>query len=206
MKRGFTLLELLIVIGILAILATAAVLVLNPAEFMRRARDSTRAADLTALHKSLGIYLSTIKTPNMDNNLGHCKGGTGTQQVYSYLDGATSSLTTFPYVSGVAYPGNVHGSSSRAVDGNGWLPVNLTGMANGSPLSRFPVDPLNATSTSSSTTFVYIYGCDDAQDSWVITARMESSKFNQELATPSKDGGPDDSLFEVGNAVGLKII
>ena len=44
--RGFTLLELLIVVGIIAILSTAVVLVINPLELLRQARDTNRLNDL----------------------------------------------------------------------------------------------------------------------------------------------------------------
>ena len=44
--RGFTLLELLIVIGILATLATVVVLIINPAERLARTRDAKRIVDL----------------------------------------------------------------------------------------------------------------------------------------------------------------
>jgi len=44
-KKGFTLLELLIVIGILAILSTTVVLVINPAELLKKARDSQRISE-----------------------------------------------------------------------------------------------------------------------------------------------------------------
>jgi prepilin-type N-terminal cleavage/methylation domain-containing protein len=39
-KKGFTLLELLIVIGILAILSTTVMLVINPAETFKKATDA----------------------------------------------------------------------------------------------------------------------------------------------------------------------
>ncbi|MFA7201893.1 MAG: type II secretion system protein, partial [Candidatus Paceibacterota bacterium] len=39
---SFTLIELLIVIGILAILTAAVVIVLNPTELLKQGRDSTR--------------------------------------------------------------------------------------------------------------------------------------------------------------------
>ncbi|MFA7201381.1 MAG: type II secretion system protein, partial [Candidatus Paceibacterota bacterium] len=43
--RSFTLIELLIVIGILAILTAAVVIVLNPTELLKQGRDSTRMTD-----------------------------------------------------------------------------------------------------------------------------------------------------------------
>ena len=45
MKKGFTLVELLIVIGIVAILATIVVLVINPVELLKESRDSRRLSD-----------------------------------------------------------------------------------------------------------------------------------------------------------------
>ena len=64
MKKGFTLLELLIVIGILAILATVLIAVINPAELLRRARDTQRLSDLDALRSAISLF-----TPE---RLAHC--------------------------------------------------------------------------------------------------------------------------------------
>jgi len=58
MKKGFTLLELLIVIAILAVLSSAIVLVLNPAQLLAQARDSQRLSDLSSLHSAIALYLS----------------------------------------------------------------------------------------------------------------------------------------------------
>ena len=41
-RKGFTLLELLIVIAIIAILSVVLVIVLNPAETLRKSRDAQR--------------------------------------------------------------------------------------------------------------------------------------------------------------------
>ncbi len=197
-KKGFTLLELLIVIGILAILATAAVLVLNPAELLRQARDSTRASDLASINSTLGLYLSTVATPLMDNRTTtQCVGGTN-PRTYSAMTGATSSASTFTYATGSFF-----GSTTRGVNGTGWLPINLAAMTGGSPLSNMPVDPSNTSSSGQMLT--YVYGCDDTNKTYVITSRFESQKYVTDLGLPSKDGGPDANLYEVGTAPGLDL-
>ncbi len=56
-SRGFTLLELLIVIGILATLAVVAIMTINPGDLLKRGRDTTRLSDLATLHRAI-VYSS----------------------------------------------------------------------------------------------------------------------------------------------------
>lgn len=91
-KKGFTLVELMIVIAILAILAAVVIFALNPAELFRRARDSQRMSDLRVLSSALSYYLADVTTPILDgatNTL--CSGGTGSATIF-----ATSDNSTFP--------------------------------------------------------------------------------------------------------------
>lgn len=56
--RGFTLVELLIVVALIGILAGIALTVLNPVFFHKKARDARRIEDLTILYKAITIALS----------------------------------------------------------------------------------------------------------------------------------------------------
>ncbi len=51
-QNSFTLIELVIVISILAILAAVIVIVINPAEYVKSARDSVRMSDIQTIHSS----------------------------------------------------------------------------------------------------------------------------------------------------------
>ena len=57
-KKGFTLLELLVVIVIISILSTVMILSLNPTEITKKARDAKRITDISQLNQAIGLALS----------------------------------------------------------------------------------------------------------------------------------------------------
>lgn len=61
-KGGFTLVELLIVIGILAVLAVTVLLALNPAEAQKKSRDVARLKDAATLQAIVDQYLNDNAT------------------------------------------------------------------------------------------------------------------------------------------------
>lgn len=56
-RSGFTLLEVMIVIGVLALLATLIIVTLDPAERFRDAREARRLSDIRALSSAAHQYL-----------------------------------------------------------------------------------------------------------------------------------------------------
>ncbi|MDD4122875.1 MAG: prepilin-type N-terminal cleavage/methylation domain-containing protein [Candidatus Pacebacteria bacterium] len=68
-KKGFTLVELMIVIAVLAILASIVLFALNPAEVFKKTRDSQRLSDMRTLSGAITYYIS------LGNTI--CQGGTG---------------------------------------------------------------------------------------------------------------------------------
>ncbi len=173
MKKGFTLLELLIVIGILAILATAVTLVLNPAELLKQARDGSRLNDLRALNNALGLFITSSSTVPINSS--YCTAGT--------CSGFTQS-------------------SNTTIGGSGWVNVNFSSMAGGSPLSRLPLDPLNAASSSA-----YFYRSNSDGSQFEFNANMESVKYStnggSDVESNTKDGGDNNGLYEIGMSLTL---
>lgn len=53
-KKGFTLIEILLVIGIIAILATIVIVAINPARQFAQARNSQRTANVAAILNAIG--------------------------------------------------------------------------------------------------------------------------------------------------------
>ena len=177
MKKGFTLIELVIVIGILAILATVVVLVLNPAQMLVQARDSQRMSDLGSVKSAIALYLATADSPAV--------GATSKGTVSTACWFGTTCTTT---CSGI--------STSTAVDSTGWVNVDLTGTAGGSPLSALPLDP------SQTATYQYTYIGDATNLTFELNANLESTKYSGLEAT---DGGNCSSVYEIGTAPGLAL-
>lgn len=181
---SFTLIELLIVIGILAVLIAGVIVVLNPLEYLRQSRDTKRIADLISLDKSLGIL----------ETQGDIYLGTSTVVYVSIADTsdtcANLGLPTLP--SGYSYS-CVTSANLQNTDGTGWVPVDFSS-GGITQFSSLPVDPTNTTSTRQY--YTYIPG-----GSWHIASPLESTKYKLggEGDKTSSDGGKYTGLYEVGS-------
>jgi type IV pilus assembly protein PilA len=60
-KGGFTLIEILIVIGIIAVLATIVLVAVNPARQFAQANNAHRSSDINALLNAVGQYIVDSK-------------------------------------------------------------------------------------------------------------------------------------------------
>ena len=215
-NSGFTLLELLIVIGIIAILSVILIIVINPAETLRKSRDAQRISDLSTLKTALGIYTTSTSTPYLGGATSNtaCKSGAGAgtygagSKVFYSLAGSGITDATLDGGSGsVPAAGQATAASSTLTDGTGWIPVNFDSLTSGSPISSLPVDPINtvaAGGTVASTDLVYRYACNSTSLTYEIDATLESSEYtsgaNNKLAA---DGGNNSSYYEVGTNLRL---
>ena len=230
---GFTLLELLIVISIIAILSIALVFMLNPAETLKKARDAQRISDLKTVKTALGIMLTSTSTPSLDGFLvtaaAMCTTATtpGGVTTASTLPKIKYSANVAPTLSGTLTAGSdsvytpwVTGSASSSgatagkVDGTGWIPVNLKALTGGTPISSYPVDPVNTVGSSATVSdLVYRYACQNGTSAGVgagkpayvfeIDAVLESNAYTIDDNKMTKDGGDNDDKYESGNSLNL---
>jgi prepilin-type N-terminal cleavage/methylation domain-containing protein len=189
MKKGFTLIELLVVIAILAVLMSVIVVTLNPAEMLKKTRDTKRISDLDALRTAINLYVT---------DQGSLPSGTiSTNTCYASQIGVSGVPgCTAPYAS----------STSQAVNGGGWIPINFTAISSGSPLSSLPLDPLNTVgdnTTAPTGWHVYVFKANTSSSTYKLMANMESSyySYNGLGDVESKDGGTSTAVYEVGSDV-----
>src|SRR3989344_7861739 len=179
MEKGFTLLELLLVVGILAILAATATIILNPVELLMQARDSQRLGDLQSLDAAISFYTNTLTTAPLF-------AGTSTQ-----IQGTcTASGTALNPFTGVC-----SASTSTKIDGTGWITIDFTGAPAGSLLSRLPLDPIN------NSAYFYAFRATSTATSiiWEISGKFESDKYKNQQQLMKNDGGNNEGLYEIGS-------
>jgi len=168
--------------GILGILMAVTILVINPAEYLRRARDTNRLSDLNTLKTALTLY--TVDTGNDYS--------TTDNTVYVSLPDSSSTCATWglPALPSPWVYKCVTTANYRKADGTGWVPINLASMAS-KPLSTLPVDPTN------NLTYYYTFVMGG---SFELNAITEST---QGATNASSDGGVDPAMVEVGTNLSL---
>jgi len=182
-KLGFTLVELLIVMGVLSVLSILVILILNPAELLAKGRDTRRNSDIDNINRALDVYDS--------------QGGdfSTTQANIVYISLPDSSSTCASYTNLPPLPPGpptwsyrcATSANLRKTDGNGWIPLNFTQIS-GLSMPVLPIDPINT--DTNQLYYTYIKG------SWNLTAKMESRTLTQSLA--STDSGTDPTRYEKG--------
>jgi prepilin-type N-terminal cleavage/methylation domain-containing protein len=197
-RSGFTLIELMLVIGIIAVLSIVTILLISPAQLLAQGRDSTRLSNMLALSGAVTLFTQNVRG-----------GFIGTSSiVYVSIPDPTAtssagdqcqglSLLTLP----AAWTYHCDTSSAvRNVDGTGWIPVALNTIGGGSPIGTLPLDPTNTSSTG----LYYTYTTDGVN--FELTAAMESSKYKMGGSNDvvSTDGGTKASLYETGTSLTLE--
>lgn len=214
-QKGFTLLELLIVISIIAILSVALVLVLNPAEALKKSRDAQRISDLNTMKTALALYVTSTSTPYLGGlatnatcvpTVGTARGSSGTYKVWYSLP-STSAITDATIDGSTAVTPAVQVATPALTDGTGWIPVNFDSLTGGSPISNLPIDPTNSIASLSAvanTDLVYRYSCLASPLAFELDGVLESIAYTQSDNKLASDGGNNSNYYEVGT--NLKVL
>lgn len=215
-KGGFTLLELLIVIAILAILSVALVIVLNPAETLKKARDAQRISDLSTLKTAIGLYMTSVSPVYLGGAASNaiCKTtpatawGAGTFKIsYSYpiATPITDAAIDFNGTGAGGLSARQAAVTPGLTDGTGWIPVKFDDISGGTPISNVPVDPINTMTVGAiaSTDLVYRYACAITPLSFEIDAQLESDAYTITDNKRASDGGNSTAYYETGTNLGI---
>ncbi len=213
-NKGFTLIELIVTVSILAVLVTILVVAINPAEQLARARDSRRAADLDALKSAINLYIAqATTTPNLDGAVSannRCKGDTVTSDqptmfANNTAGNATSVSATWIYVTTSTLQDIISSAAASSTNNAiSWLPVALGLTPGGSPLEKVPLDP-----TSGDSSYYYSFVCDitsGVRNFELNENAFESTYFKTDLDLDGTDGGNSATKYEVGNDPGLDLM
>jgi len=202
-KKGFTLIELIIVITILVILGVVVVVLIDPAEILAQSRDSQRISDLASMKGAIQIVMSN----GVPSNAGTVCYSTNPPETTSNPDAniyvSSPSAGTSAYVTTAA-------AARQLADGTGWVKIDFTGLATGNALSNLPVDPINDYDTAG---LYYRWGCNynGSIYQYELDATLESAKWQPGCSVSNcedkgaNDGGnsnagtPLGGRYEIGN-------
>lgn len=190
-QKGFTLIELLIVLALIAILAGIIIVVIKPAEIFKKGRDAKRMGDLRNISTAIDNFTFELSQhPGSLTWPNNCVGGTATATLYLSI-----TTTSFP----AAWPGatggigQATGTNSTAVNGTGWLPLNLSSVSSNN-LSVLPLDPINT--VVSGITYAYGFTC-KSDFNYELAAKLEST------TTMANDGGNENGCGAVASTTCL---
>lgn len=182
--------EMFVAIGIIAVVMVAVVLTLNPAELMRQARDARRVSEL----KAIGTGMTALSGSSSTMELG------ASSTLYVSLPDADPACGSWalPALPSPWQYRCAPEATYRKLDGTGWIPLDVAGIARYVSVSALPVDPAN------DATRYYAYAA--SSTAWEVSAPLESRKLGSGGSTDfsGRDGGDDPARYEVGKSLTLQ--
>lgn len=184
------------------------ILVINPAQYMKRSRDTNRASDMESIGKAINLLLASNVNPFS---------GLSSTNIYLSLPsdispGNTICNTTFTssYDNTTVYTFKCNATQAnlKNADGTGWLPINLKDVG----LPTLPIDPLNTYTLNNTQRddhfFAFITNGSsfelDSKPEYMGYKNRDGFPLHNASATdlPVADGG-DNGLYEYGTQLTL---
>ena len=165
-KKGFTIIELIVVIAIIAVLASIILVSVN--QYQAKARDAKRVADMNQILKALNIYQATYGCIPITYGT-TCPGAGG----YSDYNSGSWDYSSQPTAT----------------------PAFMSFLVSSGIMSKVPVDPINNMTgdSSPSGTYAYKYYCYDT--GLHLGYFKESGGWSEKTYNVINSGGWTDNTF-----------
>jgi len=204
MNKGFTYVEMLIVLALLMIIGAIIFTVLRTQTYFARARDLQRLNDLQSLFSALQIYLKNSSEPDLD---GPYLDFRGIDEVWASvfisvpLERQTFSSSTCLYQGKPYVILQADVNNYKNLNGRGWLPIDFSNILSLLPFSSLPVDPINNYQKG----FYYLYAFKRQTGEFELSAMLESKEmsFGGINDRTSTDNGNDPYRFEIGTNLNI---
>ena len=193
-RRGFTLIEILIVISMILVLFAITLQIFKPAAYLRKTRDIKRISDLKALEVALTTYLISTTSPNLGPTGKGVDEASSTIFISVPFDKEDIRSQTLVWNAKTYYFSQASSTEYFKNNGSGWLPVNLSSLPY-PPLFAYPADPLNSYNKK----FFYSYVFKRESSTYEINANLEYEGYKGIGKRTDTDGGDNSNVFEVGN-------
>lgn len=169
--HGFILSEVILVIGLLAVLSTTVVIVLNPVEIYREARDAKRISDLNTLTRVNSLLSrANAKKFQLAAASSFCSEPSGEKRIFVSVPSDNGEPTPIAPFGWSYY--RVSKDQLTQTNGTGWLPIDFQTVNLPLSVSHLPVDP-GANTFVSGQYYTYICG-------YEMTAALESEKYREQ--------------------------
>jgi type II secretory pathway pseudopilin PulG len=206
-KKGFTYVELLVVLGLVPVVAGILSGVFKVQNYFKTQRDLQRFQDLNLLNSALNFYFKSATSVDPDGpNLSDRGIDEATPTVFISVPTENVSQdkqfgTCFYYPNNNVYSVyQANKNNYQNINGSGWIPINFTEV-NYPALSNLPVDPVNSLESG----LYYMYAFRRKPLQYEISAAFESVEFQKGGAADrvSKDGGDDENRLELGTNLNI---
>ncbi len=202
MKKGFTYIELLLVLFLIIVIGVIVFGVIRVQTYFSRSRDIQRLNDLQVLFSAIQLYINSTSSPDLDGPNYFWRGvdepwATIFISVPIEREGAGTSTCFYnkPFVIVQADFNNY-----KNINGKGWLPINFSEILS-LPFSSLPVDPLNNYQKG----FYYAYAFQRNPIQFELSAKLESPEFGFGGISDktSTDNGNDPYRYEIGSKLDI---
>lgn len=144
---GFTLIEILVVVGLIAILAAITIVAINPAKNFESTRNTQRSSDISAILNAITQY-----TSEEGNTLAGLVTDAG-------LDVALTACSGQPSTAGVEIVNNVNGDGSQSTGSDDDVYLDLESVLVSDYIVAIPEDPNGTSETPDGGTLTGYWVC-----------------------------------------------